>query len=410
MPPEVEGEAAPPHPPDQPPSSTTHATTTLPLHADCAAFCPHHPWAALLAAGGYQLDEATRTRAGLVQLYDTHGHSLRPAGPAWTGAGVLDVGWRPTTSSSRPTQAPPHLALALADGTVSLLGVDGRGSSGACEGWLEEEAAAVASGPLTLRPLAPALPVAAAPGGSALALALAWRDATTLAASTSAGELAVARVGEGGALSLVGEPWNAHALEAWCVAWGGGGGGGEAAAALSTPAAGLLLSGADDAALKGWDIREPPTTPSLTFSDARTHGAGVTAIAPSPAPGSHLIATGSYDEKARLWDARAPGKPLLMATLPTGGGVWRLRWHPRDGTLILAAGMHAGFSILRVVDGGLSVAERYPHQATLAYGADWCAAPPPRARPGASLVATASFYDNLVHLWEPVTQSSIGKL
>ena len=375
-------------PPLPTPTSTTHATTTLPLHADVAAFCTHPSAPNLLAAGGYQLDEATATRSGLLQLFDTRGRSLRVAGPAWSGAGVLDAAWQPEASSS------PHLALALADGKLALLEVVSADGCVACEGWLEAEEEEAAE--LTLRPARAPLPVAT---GGPLALAAAWsRDGTMLAASTSAGTLAVARYTPTG-LVLEVEPWEAHSLEAWCVAWGGGDGGASSS---------LLLSGADDAALKGWDTRESSASPSLTFTDARTHAAGVTTIAPHPSR-PHLLATGSYDEQARLWDTRAPGRPLLTSTLPTGGGAWRLRWHPADPTLLLLAGMHAGFSILKVKESEngpeLAVEERYPHQATLAYGADWCAAPPPPSRPGASLVATASFYDNLVHLWEPGTRA-----
>ena len=432
MPPTAQEAAAadpsppPAHPSPSSPVATTHATALLPLHADCAAFAPARPWRALLAVGGYELDEAAGTRSGMVQLYNTRGHDLRPAGPAWTGPGVLDAAWRPAGPGSgdggaaTPTASTPTLALALADGSVALLGVAGGGEGASCEGWLEEDDETGAPPPpaaLSLSPLGAPLAVVA---GGPLALALAWRDATTLAASTSAGDLAVITVGEGGDLALAGEPWRAHSLEAWCVAWGegGGGGGGDGAASPTTPASSaLLFSGADDAAFKGWDVRAgPATAPALAFTDTRTHGAGVTSIAPRPGSGGQVIATGSYDEQARLWDARSPGRPLLVSTLPTGGGVWRLRWHPADAGLLLAASMHAGFSILRVEeegggggeDGGglglsLAVAERYPHQATLAYGADWCAAPPPRARLGAALAATASFYDNLVHLWEPAT-------
>jgi diphthamide biosynthesis protein 7 len=37
-----------------------------------------------------------------------------------------------------------------------------------------------------------------------------------------------------------------------------------------------------------------------------------------------------------------------MCQVRTGGGVWRLKWHPSDDTLLLAACMYQGFALLRV--------------------------------------------------------------
>ena len=107
-----------------------------------------------------------------------------------------------------------------------------------------------------------------------------------------------------------------------------------------------------------------------------------------------------------------------------GGGVWRLKQHPGDSSVLLAATMYDGFKIVRVVNMGVDVdvpgeageaGERDPQQSrgrvgvehvlqypaedeltdkTLAYGASWC-----RAQDALGLAATCSFYDNRVSLW-----------
>jgi diphthamide biosynthesis protein 7 len=159
------------------------------------------------------------------------------------------------------------------------------------------------------------------------------------------------------------------------------------------------------------------------FFDRRAHAAGVCCVAPHPAQ-EHLVATGSYDEAIRLWDTRnaarpvgkaqvcgcaacgasgaagaergeagglsstfcrsagAPHTSLLTASrgptspntqVPTGGGTWRLRWHPHDPSLILAACMYNGFAIGRASGAwdAVQIVESYSGHESIAYGADW---------------------------------------
>ncbi|CAN0305599.1 unnamed protein product, partial [Scytosiphon promiscuus] len=131
--------------------------------------------------------------------------------------------------------------------------------------------------------------------------------------------------------------------------------------------------------------------------------------------------SGSYDEAVRVWDSRALRVPV--STIPTGGGLWRLKWHPdpERGNLLLAACMHAG---MRVLDTGLDmsnplvhdslsgsvegggepegrqeIVSKYTRHASMAYGADWCRLPA-LSRSKHAVIASCSFYDSLLCLWQ----------
>lgn len=88
-------------------------------------------------------------------------------------------------------------------------------------------------------------------------------------------------------------------------------------------------------------------------------------------------------------------RPLVETEL--GGGVWRFKC---NGELVLAACMHRGFVIVRIDGEVVEVVEEYLGHESLAYGADWY------DDDGRSLVATCSFYDKAMHVWEPSVLAS----
>lgn len=234
--------------------------------------------------------------------------------------------------------------------------------------------------------------------------------------------------------------WRAHNSECWCVSF-------------SPRCPDTVYTGADDCEFLAWDLRgiggsAKKPKPSWragagggASEEAAKHSAGVCCISPSPdAAGASMIVTGSYDGRVRLWDSRDPSAPLFLcaseeeekgregeetansspppSSSPLGGGAWRLVWHPRGEPRLLCAAMHAGFAVLKLDKEGregekeaktssIEVEQRYRRHgadpsplnggaATLGYGCDWA------FDAGSNLIAaTASFYDNGVHLWGP---------
>lgn len=55
----------------------------------------------------------------------------------------------------------------------------------------------------------------------------------------------------------------------------------------------------------------------------------------------------------------------------------------------------------RADNGSFAIVEHYPHQRSLAYGADWCYGE-------GGLVATAAFYERTVHVWKPKAVGGTG--
>lgn len=158
----------------------------------------------------------------------------------------------------------------------------------------------------------------------------------------------------------------------------------------------------------------------------KTHPAGVTSIQSNP-HSEYMVATGSYDEHVRLWDTRMVGTPLKTTVVACGGGVWRMKWHPSDASLLLCAAMHGGLVVADTNNGAVpcsgSVVQRCMATAsTLVYGADWYAVDLPfrdsaqkqftsqssAERAARYLVLGCSFYEKLieVHEYLPSTNPS----
>ena len=215
-----------------------------------------------------------------------------------------------------------------------------------------------------------------------------------IAISHSNGTLTVVDVGQ--SQPRVSESGEAHELETWIASYDSW-----------NPK--VIYTGADDCQFCAWDIRQG--LDNAVFRNKKTHTMGVCSIQTNPQI-VHSLITGSYDENLRLWDMRMGASPVVKLEMGLGGGVWRLKWHPLDRGLVLAACMHNGFALVRVGGDAMEVVEEYKGHESLAYGADWyqgtwCSSEPGRPVENAgksfvrSLVATCSFYDKALHVWEP---------
>lgn len=273
------------------------------------------------------------------------------------------------------------------------------------------------------------------PRPSTMVVTVAWEPGPLrrLAAALSCGRAVVLSVPEeqelaaGSAVPLrIDRRWMAHpsptgegAVECWTVAW-------------CSHRRGRLWTGGDDGRLCAWLVGEgesdggrngegcaessSPSPPPLEWRSGpphraspgvTAHGAGVCCAEPGSAR-PWLLATGSYDDHLRVWDVRPMDEgapPRLVAELALGGGVWRARWHPLRGDVLLAAAMRAG-TVVCVLSGcddednadadantGLAVVRAHRRQGgeALSYGCSWHAT--------GTMVASCSFYDRSVHVW-----------
>lgn len=161
-----------------------------------------------------------------------------------------------------------------------------------------------------------------------------------------------------------------------------------------------LYSGADDCALKIWDIRMKP---NKFAGVCNLFEGGVCSII-SPhhlnqtlethiqnSYTSHNIMCGSYDEHIYVLDKRNLKKSLLKSD-KLGGGVWKMKLHPFKN-LLLCACMHIGVHIVKT-ENLESVLYNDKHGLNnLVYGADWMTNTN-------DIIATCSFYNHNLRIWK----------
>lgn len=63
-----------------------------------------------------------------------------------------------------------------------------------------------------------------------------------------------------------------------------------------------------------------------------------------------MIFMNSYNDKLTIYDKRSIKKPLFRQEV--GGGVWRIKHHPKQPNLIATACMRTGFKILQFNETG----------------------------------------------------------
>ncbi|KAI7813712.1 diphthine methyltransferase isoform X1 [Triplophysa rosa] len=322
------------------------------LSADTVEWCPIPEWSHVLACGTYQLqksDEKTAEGSAapnrIGRLFLFHYNTQRSFSPPLTETqridtpAILDLKWCHVPISERPL-----LGMATAGGEIQLYKLT-EPQQVTCD--LECESCTVL-------------------GPDRLALSLDWSTGrgdssdVRVVSSDSTGSLTVLSLGEASLTAVC--QWKAHDYEAWI-------------SAFSYWDTQVLFSGGDDCKLKGWDLRMGPSSPTFT---SKRHTMGVCSIHSNPHR-EHIVATGSYDENVLLWDGRNMKQPLSETAV--GGGVWRLKWHPSQEHLLLAACMHNDFHILhcqQAMDGQdapCPVLSSYILHNSLAYGADWSRVP-----------------------------------
>ncbi|CAI5732929.1 unnamed protein product [Hyaloperonospora brassicae] len=368
----------------------TLATFDTVSTADCVEACPVAGFESSLVVATYQLHKAVESgetggdrRSGTLQRFqlDCNGATgstdrvdvtVCKVEDVATSSGVFDIKWNTQAMDGRAM-----LGVATAGGSIELYELTQSG----------DEQALRHSG------------LATDGDADSMCLSLDWNNRVhpsaqpSICASHSNGYVSVWNVATQDIVQQA--KWRAHDLygspiEAWI-------------AAFNCHDPNLLLSGADDAILKGWDLRAGSAAP--TFKNTLQYSMGVCSIQFHPHD-QWLVAVGSYDEQVAVWDHRNMTRPL--SAFGAGGGVWRLKWHPAASRkeLLLAACMHNGFQVLELGPNksSLRLAASYDRHDSLAYGVDWWQHPAALSAK-APVIGSTSFYDHAFHVWRQPLQA-----
>ncbi|KMZ64792.1 WD repeat-containing protein [Zostera marina] len=329
--------------------------------ADVVEFCPHHPYHNVLAAATYTLHEGDKPhRSGSISLFSACSVTGLQLLQVVQTMGIFDMKWNPNERLLNPM-----LAQVDSDGCLSLYSLKSNEATEACGGAMLK-------------------PVGSENISSAMCLCLDWSpSSTSISLGLSDGSVSMATLAE--SEIHVSQSWKAHDYEVWSTL-------------IDYHQPQLLYTGSDDCRFCCWDLRDTP--PNSVFRNTKSHKMGVCCIAKNPS-NPNMVLTGSYDESLRVWDVRSVSKPVDECSINLGGGVWRIKYHPDNPDLVLAACMHNDFAIIRIgKNDDITVIEKYKKHESLAYGADWQRSCRDRNE-SSCLVATCSFYDNTMRIWIP---------
>ncbi|OWM81455.1 diphthine methyltransferase homolog [Punica granatum] len=333
-------------------------------NTDAVEFCPHDDYHHVLATSTYTLLEGDNpSRSGSVSLFNVNADSShlelfhRVEVP-----GIFDIKWDPVGSD---TGVRPLLAQADSDGCIRVHCLERSSDEAEDKGVVLRE-------------------ISSEKISSSMCLCADWNpSATSISVGLSDGSISVISFSESRFEVL--QEWKAHDFETW-------------AASFDPHQPHLVYSGSDDCKFICWDIRDGPS--NSVFRNSKAHMMGICCIMKSNS-NPNILFTGSYDESFRIWDVRSVSRPVNVAAIGLGGGVWRIKNHPSVPGLVLTACMHNGFAIVKTRGEEIEVMETYKKHESLAYGADWQRGMPGESGRKTSVIATCSFYDRLVRIWTP---------